>query len=97
MTEISEHLQHGSVTAGVENGVVRIGGRGELREGLCVLPEVLVLLEKSLAGGVLLEHLHGGRVQGCNAALGRGKGELCAGFDENVVGVCELGLVGVRF
>lgn len=54
-----------------------------------------MVLEEGFAGGVLLEHLNGGGVQGRNTTFGRGEGELCAGFDEGVVGVCELGLAGV--
>lgn len=85
-------LQHGSVTARVEDSVVGVGGRGELGEGLGGFPEVLVVLQEGLAGGVLLEHLDRGGVQGRKATLGGGEGELCAGFDEDVVGVSELGL-----
>lgn len=51
-----------------------------------------MVLQESLAGGVLLEHLHRGGVQGCKPALGGGEGELCASLDEDIVRVCELGL-----
>lgn len=92
MRNSSDYLQHGSVASWVENGIIRVSSRDKLRERLGVLPEVLVVLEECLAGGVGLEHLYRGRVQGSDSALGRSEGELCASFDEGVVRVGELRL-----
>lgn len=81
------------MAARVEDGIIRVSSRGKLRERLGVLPKVLVVLEECLARSVRLEHLYRGRVQGSNSSLGRSESELCAGFDESVVRVCELRLL----
>lgn len=90
---VDGEVEHGAVAARVEDGVVGVGGAArELGERLGGLPEVLVLLEEGRRRGVRLEHLDRGGVEGRDAALGRGEGQLGARLDEDVVGVGELGL-----
>lgn len=74
-----------------EDGVELVGGVGELREGLGGLPEVLVVVEE-VDGAVVLEHVDAHGVERRDAALGGREGELGAGLDEGIVGVCQLRL-----
>lgn len=80
------------MTTDVEDGVELAGASGNVGELNSVGPEGLVVLEEVLGGGVGLEHLHGALVEGSNAALGGGDGDLSL-LGENIVGVGELGLL----
>lgn len=57
-----------------------------------VAPQRLLLVQEGGRGRVGLEHLDGGWVEGCLAALGRGDGQLGL-FVEDFVGVGEFGLL----
>lgn len=75
----------------VEDGVELAGTSSNIGELNGVVPERLVVLEEVLGGGVGLEHLHGALVEGSDAALGGGDGDLSL-LREDIVGVGELGL-----
>jgi hypothetical protein len=86
-----EEERRTSVTTNIEDGVKFSCAGQDIRELVCVCPQGFLFLEEGLGGGVCLEHLHGGWVEGCFAAFGRGdcEGDL---FVEDIVGVSEFGL-----